>query len=96
MGGASDRPIDQFFTEAEYQSRTLAVRATMAERDLDAVLLVSPENIYYLVGLSHQGYFAFTLMLLPREGHPRIVTRSMERVTLIAQAPDVEDRKSVV
>ncbi len=82
--------LDRFFPADEYLARTGAVRTNMAARDLDALLLVSPENIYYLVGLSHQGYFAFTLLLFPREGLPRVVTRSMEWVTLMQQAPDVE------
>lgn len=85
-----ERPADRFFSAEEYAQRTSAVRKNMAERELDALLLVSPENIYYLVGLSHQGYFAFTLLLFPFEGVPRVVTRSMERVTLMQQAPDVE------
>jgi Xaa-Pro dipeptidase len=83
-------PADQVFTAEEYAARTEAVRANMRERGLDALLIVSPESIYYLVGLSHQGYFAFTLLLFPLEGRPRIVTRSMELVTLMQQAPDVE------
>lgn len=87
---AVEVPPDRIFTAAEYLARTRAVRANMAARDLDALLLVSPENIYYLVGLSHQGYFAFTLLLFPRVGRPQVVTRSMERVTLMQQAPDVE------
>lgn len=86
----TERPPDRFFSTDEYLARTEAVKANMRERELDALVLVSPENIYYLVGLSHQGYFAFTLLLFPADGHPRVITRSMERVTLMQQAPDVE------
>lgn len=78
------------FPPDEYAGRIAAVRRVMAERDLDALLLVSPENIYYLVGLSHQGYFAFTMLVLPREGRPLLVSRSMERVTVEAQAPECD------
>jgi Xaa-Pro dipeptidase len=59
----------------------------MRERSLTAVCLVSPENIYYLLGLNHQGYFAFTLLVLPLDGPPLLVTRAMERATVAAQAP---------
>mgnify|MGYP002735205649 CR=1 FL=1 len=90
MREAAQVPPDQLFSADEYLARTSAVQANMAERDLDALLLVSPENVYYLVGLSHQGYFAFTALLFPREGRPKVVTRSMERVTLMEQAPDVD------
>jgi Xaa-Pro dipeptidase len=57
----------------------------MRERNLDVLLLVGPENIYYLLGLDHQGYFAFTLLALPREGLPVLVTRRMEEPTVAAQ-----------
>ena len=57
--------------------------------DLDALLVTSPENIYYLIGLSHQGYFAFTMLVLPLEGEPALLTRMMESYTISAQAPDV-------
>ncbi len=84
------RPADVFFPAEEYRARLMAVREAMRARDLDALLVASPENIYYLVGLSHQGYFAFTLLILRADGAPLLVTRSMERVTLSAQTPDVE------
>ena len=39
----------------------------MAARDLDLVLLSTPENIFYLTGLDHWGYFAPHLLLVPAE-----------------------------
>ena len=60
----------------------------MRQRGLSALLLVSPENIYYLLGLNHQGYFAFTCMVLFLEGRPVLVTRAMESPTVAAQVPD--------
>ncbi len=80
---------DRFFPTSEYEQRLAVVRADMAEQHLDALLLVSPEDIYYLIGLSHQGYFAYTLLVVPREGRLFLVTRSMEMVTIAAQAPEV-------
>lgn len=78
------------FPPEEYRARLGLVRAVMRERGLDGLLLTSPENVYYLVGLSHQGYFAFTMLVFPLEGRPVLVTRSMERITVIEQAPDVD------
>ncbi len=78
------------FPPEEYDARVHDVREVMAAHDLDALLLTSPENIYYLVGLSHQGYFAFTMLLFRIDGPPLLVTRSMERVTVTEQAPHVE------
>lgn len=81
---AADFPLEEF------QDRIRAVRAQMRQRELDAVLVMSPENIYYLLGLNHQGYFSFTLLVLPIEGAPVLVTRAMERATVRAQVRDCE------
>jgi Xaa-Pro dipeptidase len=77
------------FSAEEYAARVAAVRAEMRERGLDALLVASPENVYYLVGLSHQGYFVLTALVLPADGTPYLVARTMERATIEAQAPDV-------
>jgi Xaa-Pro dipeptidase len=75
------------FTPDEYATRLAATRAEMRRRGLDLLVSVSPENIYYLLGLNHQGYFAFTLLLLPAAGDPVLVARAMEGPTIAAQAP---------
>lgn len=59
------------------------------EHDLDALIVTSPENIYYLIGLNHQGYFAFTMLVVPQAGEPSLLTRRMEAYTISQQAPDV-------
>jgi len=63
---------------------------TADEHDLDALIVTSPENIYYLIGLTHQGYFAFTMLVLPREGDPSLLTRRMEAYTISQQAPNID------
>lgn len=75
------------FAPEEFQARLRAVRDGMAERNLDALLIVSPENIYYLLGLNHQGYFSFTLLVVPAAGDLLLVTRAMEATTVGTQAP---------
>jgi Xaa-Pro dipeptidase len=81
---------DRYFPAEEYERRLDGVRAQLDARGLDALLVMSPEDVYYLTGLSHQGYFAFTLLLVPRDGELAVVTRSMERLTVADQAPHVE------
>ncbi|HJQ47217.1 MAG TPA: Xaa-Pro peptidase family protein [Amycolatopsis sp.] len=71
----------------EHETRLAALRARMAEQGMAAVALASPENVYYLTGLDHLGYFAFTLLVLPAQGRPVVVTREMERPTIRAQLP---------
>jgi Xaa-Pro dipeptidase len=79
------------FAASEYAARIAAVRKAMRECGLDALLITSPENIFYLTGLSHQGYFAFTaLVLAAQEGDCMLIARAMERHTLEAQAPGCE------
>lgn len=71
----------------EHDARLDAVRAAMERRGLTALLLPSPEDIYYLTGLDHLGYFAVTLLVLPIEGQPLLVSRAMEQPTVEVQAP---------
>ncbi|HUF88113.1 MAG TPA: Xaa-Pro peptidase family protein [Thermohalobaculum sp.] len=73
------------FTDEELGQRLAALRAEMAARALDTVLVSTPENIFYLTGLDHWGYFASHLLIVPAEGRMTLVTRAMERVSVNAQ-----------
>jgi Xaa-Pro dipeptidase len=75
------------FPAEEYDTRLDTVRRAMDERGLGALLLASPEDVYYVVGLNHMGHFSFTLLILPLEGQPILVTRAMERPTVESQTP---------
>lgn len=79
----------RYFDRDQYQQRLLRVRQLMAEQELDACLIASPENVYYLTGLTHQGYFAYQSLVVPIEGQPVLITRAMERATVRDQVPDV-------
>ena len=79
-----------YFPDEEYRRRWQCVRESMSRRGLDACLISSPENVYYLTGLDYQGYFAFQGLLLPLEGRPFLVTRAMEWATVRDLAPNVE------
>ncbi|TPK93075.1 MULTISPECIES: Xaa-Pro peptidase family protein [unclassified Mesorhizobium] len=70
------------FSEAEIAGRLSKVRKALAERGLDAAVFASPENIFYLTGLDHWGYFAPHLLIVPLDRQPVLVTRSMEKVTI--------------
>lgn len=75
----------QPITEQELAARVAAVRARLAERRLELALISVPENVYYLTGLDHWGYFAPHVLILPLEGEAVLVTRAMERVTILNQ-----------
>ena len=66
------------FPDAELAGRVAAVRRLLAERDLDAAVLATPENIYYLTGLDHWGYFACHILIVPADGEMVLAARAME------------------
>lgn len=70
------------FTDDELRRRVAATRAEMESRELDLVMLSAPEQVFYLTGLDHWGYFAPHLLLVPREGDLTLVTRQMEHVAI--------------
>lgn len=71
----------------EHSRRLAWLRERMRLLRLDAVAVASPEAVYYLTGLDHHGYFAFTLLVVPLRGDLALVTREMERSTVRAQVP---------
>lgn len=75
------------FGEEELEHRLSAVRAEMRQRGLDALLVVGPENIYYLTGLNYQGYFSLTVVVVSLHGPLLLVARGMESSTIAVQAP---------
>lgn len=75
-------PIGHLFPKEEFQRRLRKVREQMAALELDGILITVPENIFYLTGLSHQGYFALHLMIVPLEGELHLIARAMEAVTV--------------
>ena len=70
------------FSDEELAGRVATLRAGMDERGLDAALVSTPENIFYLTGLDHWGYFAPHLLIVPADGDMMLVTRAMERVSI--------------
>jgi Xaa-Pro dipeptidase len=72
-------------SDAEYAARLAALRRCMQAQDLDLALVSQPDNIFYLTGLDHWGYFAPHLLIVPAEGEPVLVTRAMEKVTIANQ-----------
>jgi Xaa-Pro dipeptidase len=66
-------PRIQLFTPDEYAMRISSVREQMAERNLDVVLVHSPENIYYLTGYQTPGYYWHQVLILPLAADPIFV-----------------------
>ena len=80
----------EVFPEEELQQRLVAVRRAMKQLDLDALLVSVPENIYYLTGLDHWGFFACHVLIVPAEGRMALTCRAMERITVENQVSNAE------
>jgi len=77
------------FPPEEFARRLTRVREVMRDRELDALLISTPENIYYLCGLDHMGYFAYQMLIVPASGQLILVTRAMEAATVRDQVQNV-------
>lgn len=73
------------FSAREIDRRLAALRSRLVQRQLAAAVVAQPENVFYLTGLDHWGYFAPHLLIVPADGTPVLVTRAMERVTIERQ-----------
>lgn len=62
----------------------------MKDRDLDALVISVPENIYYLTGLDHWGFFACHVLVVPAEGRMALACRAMERITIENQVDNAD------
>jgi len=76
---------DNPFSDAEIARRLSVFRTKLAERRLDGAVVAAPENVFYLTGLDHWGYFAPHLLIVPLQGTPVLITRAMERVSVEKQ-----------
>jgi Xaa-Pro dipeptidase len=80
------------FSQEEIAGRLERLRKAISGRNLDAAVFASPENVFYLTGLDHWGYFAPHLLIVPLDGMPILVTRSMEAVTIANRVSAAEFR----
>ena len=60
------------FPREEYDGRLSAVHAEMAADGLDGVLVLGPENMFYLTGYETIGYSSFQAAVVPAGGEPRL------------------------
>lgn len=74
---------DMTFPFSEYQRRMNELRANMAERLLDVVIISDVENIMYLTDYQTTGYSFFQALVVSLEGEPFMVTRKLEESNVI-------------
>ena len=78
------------FPSDELDRRLAATRARMEDAGLDGIVIGVPENIYYLTGLDHWGFFACHLLIVPLEGRPVLTCRAMEGITVANQVANAD------
>ena len=78
------------FPATELNQRLAETRRIMKDRDLDALVISVPENIYYLTGLDHWGFFACHVLVVPAEGRMALACRAMERITIENQVDNAD------
>lgn len=69
---------EQPFSTQEFKGRVESVQSTIRDRDLDALLVTTPENIYYLSGLDTTGFYSYQCLIVPKTGEPAFVVRQLE------------------
>jgi len=81
---------DPVFPDSELHQRLTSVRRHMRQQGLDALVISVPENIYYLTGLDHWGFFACHVLVVPAAGEMALACRAMERITVENQVANAE------
>ncbi len=71
------------FPPSEYRARLARVREKAARLGVDALLVHSPENTYYLTGLRGMGYSIYQALLIPQGGDLAFVTRTYEATSSV-------------
>lgn len=79
------REAERVFPEEEFAARREKLGAAMAAAGLDGLVVSTPENIFYLTGLDHQGFFALHLLIVSAAGEMTLIARAMERITVADQ-----------
>lgn len=72
------------FPAAEFAERQKRARAAIDKAGFDALVVTSPENIYWLTGRQTAGYFAFQAFIMPTGGPPVLLVRQLEMPGAVA------------
>lgn len=78
------------YPKAELDLRLANARKVLSDHNLDGLLISVPENIYYLTGLDHWGFFAAHVLVLNRNGEMGLCCRAMERITVENQVQNAK------
>ena len=66
------------YSPEEYVRRYDNIQRSMAERELDVLLVRGPENISYFSGYESPGYYKYHCVIVPKDGEPVFLVRDFE------------------
>ncbi|WP_062232766.1 M24 family metallopeptidase [Aureimonas sp. N4] len=72
------------FRQAEFAERQTRAGRAVREAGFEALIVTSPETIYWLTGRQTAGYFAFQALVLPVDGAPHLLVRRLEQPGAVA------------
>ncbi|EJT00858.1 peptidase M24, partial (plasmid) [Rhizobium sp. CCGE 510] len=78
------------FPQDELDRRLAKAKRALVENNLDGIVISVPENIYYLTGLDHWGFFAAHVLVLNQNGEMALSCRAMERITVENQVTNAK------
>ncbi len=81
---AEFRGCEASFPENEFKARQARARAAINAAGYEALIVTTPENIYWLTGRQTAGYFAFQALIVPANGEPTLLVRQLEVIGSIA------------
>lgn len=77
---------DLAFSVAEYEDRLARVRKEMETQELDALLCMTPEDLYWLTGYRSMGFFAFQVLVVTHDKEPVMISRKLEEMIFFNNA----------
>ena len=69
---------DALPAEAEYRDRLTRVQHELAVRDLAALVVADPSNLYYLTGYNAWSFYTPQCLVVPGTGEPHFFARAMD------------------
>lgn len=70
--------LEQAVDPGEYVGRLARVRAVLADRDLGALVVSDPANMFYLTGYDAWSFYTPQCLLVPAEGEVQLFARAMD------------------
>ena len=66
------------FSLVEYADRLSRVQAVLDERDVGALVVCDPANLYYLTGYNAWSFYTPQCLVVPTQGDPHLFARAMD------------------